>query len=189
MIKLETGRLLLRPVQEEDFAALHACVDNVENLKYNLFGPNTEEETREFIRFVIEKFNEDPCVEYNFTVILKETGSVIGNCEISRIQNQEAMLGWMIHKNHWKKGYGTELAGALLWYCFERLKLHRVWATCDSENYGSYKVMEKNGMRREGEFIKKRNSRMGWRNELLYAILDEEWRGSHYSKSINIIRR
>lgn len=71
----------------------------------------------------------------------------------------------------------TEAAKELLRFSFENLKLHRVYATCDANNYGSYKVMENIGMRREGHAIKNRKV-VGFKeyhDELFYAILEEEW--------------
>jgi RimJ/RimL family protein N-acetyltransferase len=52
--------------------------------------------------------------------------------------------------------------------------LHRIFATCDSENRASARVLEKAGMQLEGRkrshlFVKGR-----WRDSLLYAILEED---------------
>lgn len=57
------------------------------------------------------------------------------------------------------------------------MRLHRVWATCDARNRGSWRVMEKLGMRREGLLKASNLRRDGWRDTLLYAVLAEEWRG------------
>jgi RimJ/RimL family protein N-acetyltransferase len=50
---------------------------------------------------------------------------------------------------YWKQGCGTEFGGELIRYGFEYLGLHRIFATCAAINYGSYRVMERNRMRRE----------------------------------------
>ncbi len=65
-------------------------------------------------------------------------------------------------------------------FAFKELGLHRLYARCDTENYGSYRVMERLGMRREGCFIEGRpaskNSGKKYTDEYLYAILRNEWR-------------
>jgi [ribosomal protein S5]-alanine N-acetyltransferase len=61
-------------------------------------------------------------------------------------------IGWVFNPKYCNKGYASEAAYALLKYGFEELKLHRIIATCQPENTGSYRVMEKIGMRREGYF-------------------------------------
>jgi RimJ/RimL family protein N-acetyltransferase len=52
--------------------------------------------------------------------------------------------------------------------------VHRVWATCDVRNTGSFGVMEKLGMRREAHFQQDRFIRGAWHDSYLYAILAEE---------------
>ena len=67
----------------------------------------------------------------------------------------------------------------LLRFGFDELNLHRIVAHCDAENYGSYRVMEKIGMRREGLFLEGRPanklSDKKYGDELSYAILKDEW--------------
>jgi len=151
-----------------------------ENIKHTIWGPNNEEDTKQFIKRVIKKANTDPRVDYDFAVILKDTAQLIGACGMYTNKEQnEGNIGWVLHMNHWKKGYGTELAHALLEFGFEDLDLHRIYATCYAENYGSYRVMERNGMRREGYFKQCRAGRPcdpePWYDELHYAMLREEW--------------
>jgi len=45
-------------------------------------------------------------------------------------------------------------------------------------NVGSWGVMEKLGMRREGLLLKDRLARDGWRDSYVYAVLAEEWAGA-----------
>ena len=59
----------------------------------------------------------------------------------------------------------------------EALAVHRLWATCDTRNTGSYAIMDKLGMRREGTIRQNQPSRDGgWRDTYLYAVLASEWR-------------
>ena len=119
-------------------------------------------------------------MHYDFAVTLKSTGQLIGACGIYMDNaGEQANLGWILHKNYWKQGYTTEAAKALIAFGFNELKLHRISASCHTLNYGSYRVMEKCGMRREAHFIKNRRGREGiddeWLDEYIYAILDNEW--------------
>ena len=180
-MKLETKRLILRPLVESDFAAVHTYASNPENVKYTLFGPNSENETRKFIAESIEKAGKKPRRDYDLAIIPKESGILIGACGIylNKELNQ-AEIGWVINKNYWQQGYGTELAAELIRFGFDDLNLHRIFAFCNTENYGSYRVMERNGMRREATFIKAHFGRVcdeeKWFDEYNYGILAEEWR-------------
>ena len=175
MKKLETKRLILREWQESDFEAVHSYASVIENVRFMPFGPNSEDETKMFLKRSIERYSDNPMIDFVFAITLKETGDVIGGCGIMKVDENQANMGWILHRDFWKQGFGTELAGELIRFGFDELKLHRIYATCDSENYGSYRVMERNNMRREAHFIKKNLRRGEWRDELVYAILDGEW--------------
>ena len=55
---LETERLILREFREADFEAVHEYGSDPEVVKYMLWGPNTEQDTREFIRKVLVQQKE-----------------------------------------------------------------------------------------------------------------------------------
>jgi len=65
---------------------------------------------------------------------------------------------------------------ALLDFCFNGIKLHRVTASCDSRNVAACRLLEKAGMRREGEFLKDHFADGEWFNTFSYAVLSEEYR-------------
>jgi RimJ/RimL family protein N-acetyltransferase len=167
---LETARLILRPLTTDDFAAVQSWAGNPANVRYMAWGPNTEEQTREFIAHTKPGFD--------FAVVLKESGTVIGSCGIyPDSANDTAEIGWILHISRWKHGYGTELGGELIRYGFEDLKLRRVVSPCAASNYGSYRVMERNGMRREALHLKAFWARVDteWIDKAVYAILAEEY--------------
>ena len=53
--------------------------------------------------------------------------------------------------------------------------MHRIWAESDPRNPGSWRVLEKIGMRREGHFIENVWLKGEWCDSLMYAVLDREW--------------
>jgi [ribosomal protein S5]-alanine N-acetyltransferase len=142
-VTLETNRLILRPLTTNDFEAVHSWASNPANTRYMGWGPNNEEHTRGFLASVKEG--------KDFAVVLKETGKVIGSGGIyPDSANDTAEIRWILHMDYWKHGYGTEFGGELIRYGFEDLKLRRLYAPCAAVNYGSYRVMERNGMFRKG---------------------------------------
>lgn len=182
MKQIETERLILRKFTEDDFDAVHSYAGCSENIKYMIWGPNTELQTQEFINNAINEAERQPCTNYQYAAVLKQTGKLIGACNLA-ICGDEAEIGWILHKNYWKHGYGTEMGKAMLELGFDKCRLHRIIAHCDVENYGSYRVMENIGMRREGLFIEGRPAYKGsdkkYSDEISYAILREEWERSH----------
>lgn len=178
MKTLETDRLILRRFTRDDFVAIHSYASNIENIIYMPWGPNTEQQTRDFIDMAISRSEEKPCRNYHFAATLKETGELIGGCSLT-LAGDSGEVGWILHSDYWRQGYGTEMGRALLSLGFDDLKLHRIVAYCDAENYGSYRVMEKIGMRREGLLIEGRagnkRSDSKYADGLAYAILRDEW--------------
>jgi len=167
---LETLRIILRPLTPDDFEAVHSWARDPENTRYMAWGPNTEEDTRTFL--------SSTTAGRDFAVVLKETGKVIGSCGFTNIREDDtADIGWILHKDYWKRGYGTEICGELLSYGFRTMKLRRIVANCAMVNYGSYRVMERNGMRREGLHLKAFWARVDkeWIDQYEYAILAEEY--------------
>ena len=175
---LETKRLALRPFKEDDFEAVHSYASSVENTIYMPFGPNSEEDTRAFIQRAMEDAAQNPITKYQYAITLKETGALFGGCGIT-LKPHVNEVGWLLHRDYWNQGFGTEVAKALLTYGFDELNLHRIFARCNTENHGSYRIMEKIGMRREGTFLDSRppqkQSDRPYSDEYHYAILQDEW--------------
>jgi ribosomal-protein-alanine N-acetyltransferase len=174
---IETERLLLRDFVEADWRALHEYGSNPEVVRYLPWGPNTEEDSRDFIRRSIEIQNESPRRRFEIGIVLKEEDRLIGGCGI-RENNptlREGNLGYVLNRDYWGRGIATEAARALVRFGFETLELHRIFATCYPENKASERVLQKCGMSLEGRLRENLLMRGEWRDSLLYAILDHEW--------------
>ncbi len=66
-------------------------------------------------------------------------------------------------------------AGLMLKFGFEDLHLHRIYATCDPRNSGSSKVLTKIGMTYEGRLRDALLIKDGWRDSLVFSVLEQEW--------------
>jgi RimJ/RimL family protein N-acetyltransferase len=176
-LALRTKRLLLRDFREEDWESVHVYASDPEVVKHMSWGPNTEEETKRFVRQAMEWEEERPRLHFELAVILKADDSLIGGCglNLSSSQNREGSLGCCFNRIYWRAGFATEAAETLILYGFEQLGLHRIWATCDPENLASARVLEKVGMKREAQLRENIWNRGKWRDSVIYAILDREW--------------
>ena len=70
----------------------------------------------------INKTNETPCTNYQYAAATKDTNNRIGACNIA-LSGAEAKIGWILHRDYWKKGYGSEMGKAILDYGFGALDL------------------------------------------------------------------
>jgi len=178
MKTLETERLILRKFTPDDFTAVHSYASVPENTTYMVWGPNTEAQTRAFINMAISKADEEPCTNYQYAAVLKDSGRLIGACNIAPT-GERAEIGWILHRDYWKQGFGTEMGKSLLHFGFCELGLRRIIAECHAENYGSYRIMENIGMRREAVFLEAHpvyNTVEGRYGDAYgYAVTKDEW--------------
>ena len=174
-MRLETERLVLREFQVADAGAIHEYASDPEVAQYMDWGPNTPEETEAVLQMRLRQ-QEAPDLSdpYSLAVVLKETGKLIGVVSLYDIDpvNRSAGVGYCLNRAFWGQGYATEAVRAMLQFGFEELHLHRIYGTCRPENIGSWRVMEKVGMRREGHLREDRWMKGRWQDSLLYAILE-----------------
>ncbi len=177
-IRLETERLILRDIEEDDWASVQRYASIPIVCRFMAWGPNTEQDSKDFATRAQASRGQDPQKEVHLGIIRKDTGEFIGSCGISRRDGRmhEAEIGYCLHPDSWNHGLMTEAAGALVGFGFTGWKVHRIFARIDPENFGSIRVAEKCGMRREGHLLKTDWIKGEWRDMLIYAILDEEWK-------------
>lgn len=172
-IHIETERLVLREWEPTDFAAVHEYASDPENVKYMVWGPNSEEQTREFLRDVARRREEHPRFVISLAVCLKEDGKLIGGCSLEYESQApgEAQLGYVLNKQYWGKGYGPEAASALVEWARVACGLKVLWCTCNAENRASARLMEKIGMEPFALWPKHIRLRSGkWRDTLVYRM-------------------
>ena len=174
----QTVRLELREFQKTDLMQVHKYASDPQVVRFMSWGPNTKEETSKFIQRSISHQKEKPRVNYSLAIVLRDKNELIGACGIyeSNVENLEGWIGYCLNRQFWGQGYATETAQALLDFGFAKLKLHRIFATCDPANTASAHVMQKIGMQYEGHLRENLNWKGSWRDSLLYAIIDREWK-------------
>jgi len=176
-MKIETERLVLRDFVEDDWEVVHEYASDPDVVRFTRFGPNTEEETRAFIQRKLDEQQADPRTHYGLAITLNPQCHLFGACgiEFKSADDRTAVMGYILNRDFWNKGYMTEAAKAMVEFGFSQLKLHRIYLECDTENSASIRVAEKLGMRREAHMMKNKWDKGEWRDSFLYAILENEW--------------
>lgn len=154
-IEITTKRLTLKPLGSEYLETVNAYATDYENTKYMIHLPNeNREETAAFLAGVDAEWAKESPASYEFAMLYQ--GKQIGAVGIY-FEDSIGELGWIINKKYWRKGFAYEAANALVAYCTEHMGTTHFIAYCDTENTASYKVMEKLGMTRTGEWGGRRN--------------------------------
>jgi RimJ/RimL family protein N-acetyltransferase len=150
---LETNRLILRHLVPDDLDSLFALYRDPIVRRYFPEGTLTYEETKEELEWFLNGHPEHPQLGL-WATIFKQTGKFIGRCGLLpwTIDGQsEVEVAYMVAKEYWGQGLGTEAAQAILNYGFEQLQLSRLICLIDRENQASIKVATNIGMTFEKE--------------------------------------
>lgn len=173
-LNISNERLCLRELTSEDWVRVHTYASQDRVSRYQPWGPNTENDSQNFVSQAIEDAKDEPRVRFTFAIINEEIMIGVGECTIKSFANRVGEIGYIVHPDYWGKGIATAVAHRLIAFGFEVLKLHRIYATCDPRNIGSSRVLEKVGMKKEGRMREDLLIKDGWRDSLLYSILEQE---------------
>ncbi len=170
--EIRTQRLLLRKPREGDGALVYArYATDPEVRRFLLFPPpKGPEDSEAFIARCLQVWEEGSAFPYAIERL--EDGLFLGMVEI-RMEGFKADIGYVLARDAWGQGYGSEAARAVVEWALDQAGIYRVAAFCDVENPASARVMEKVGMQYEGllkRFIIHPNTSSEPRDVLLYAI-------------------
>jgi RimJ/RimL family protein N-acetyltransferase len=167
-LRLETKRLILRPMLESDIDALQLIFTDPNVMAAFNHDPFTREQMAGWLQRNLDHQNE---YGYGlFSVILKETGELIGDCGLEQMDVngvQMAELGYDFRSDFWNRGYATEAACAVRDYAFDVLHLPQLISLIRVGNLASKRVAEKVGMTLTEEFTRYGNQY--WRYALKNA--------------------
>ena len=147
---LETDRLTLRPMKEEDAPFI------LELLNDPAFIQNIGDRKVRTLDGAKAYISNGPVASYEkngfglYLVELRETGESMGMCGlIHRSTLRDVDIGYAFLPRYWSKGYAFEAAQAMKQYAQEMLGLKRLVAIVDPENLASIHLLEKLGMQYE----------------------------------------
>jgi RimJ/RimL family protein N-acetyltransferase len=176
---LRTARLVLRPYTAGDFDDLYAIQSRHDVTRYVPFGVRDRDQVRASLEHKMQAVAlTDEGGSLTLAVVLPQTGRMIGDVMLlwrSR-EHRQGEIGYIFHPDHGGKGYATEAAEVMLRLGFEDLGLHRIIGCIDARNDASARVLQRLGMRREAHFIQNEIIKGEWTDEIVYAILEPEWR-------------
>ena len=166
---IETERLLMRKFAPDDLEKLIELRSDDE-VAWGIGGAMAQ--SREFNEVRLQ-FAFDCYEKHGFgmmAMIWKRTGEMFGWSGLQPLQEtSEIEVGYGMAKEFWRRGIGLECAQAWLKYGFEAVGLERIVAVALPENIGSWRIMEKCGMKFE-----KREEHYGMEC-VFYGISKEEF--------------
>lgn len=176
---LETARLQLRPFSPGDLEELYAFHSLPEVARFLYWEARDLEQVRQVLDAKMgQTALEDEGQVLALGVVLRETGVVVGEVSLQWLsrRHRQGEIGFVFHPGYQGRGLATEAAEVVLGLGFDGLGLHRVIGRCDALNLPSARLMERLGMRQEAHFVHNEIFKGAWGDELVYAMLEDEWR-------------
>src|SRR5579884_2879080 len=147
--ELLTPRLRLRRPSAEDRDDYVRLFGDAEVMHY-LRGVRTPEESAAALERMLEQWRR-----HNYgvwTVLERDTGRFVGRCGLRWQEKADAAeLLYTLHREFWGRGLADEAAEKCARWGFEHVGLPRLVAFTDPANAASRRVLEKLGMRCDGE--------------------------------------
>lgn len=143
--RIETGRLLLREITQDDAMGIFKNFSDPEVAKWFFEQPFTEMKQ---VTQIIAEFKRDFAGGKGLTwaIILKGNETCIGTCGYSDLDfGERGEIGFDLAKEQWGKGLMAEALKAIIDYGYETLHLLKVEAHSYSNNMRAIRLLEKLG--------------------------------------------
>lgn len=150
---LHTPRLLLREIVQADAKAILSIRGDIRVTRLNSGKPlESLDEAHELIDKGRQAYDDHRRIDWGIVLNDAPELGVVGRVGFNYWlrQDRRASIGYDLGYAFWGKGIMTEAVRAIVRFGFEQMRLNRIEADTDSENYGSMRVLEKVGFRREG---------------------------------------
>ena len=178
-VQLITTRLLLRDFREEDSLRVREYRSDARYLRYYPEEECREEDALRFVGLVMAWAGEAPRSKFQLAIVRASDDLLIGNCgiRVTSGADREAEFGCELDPREWGQGFATEAGREIIGYAFATLAIHRIWSRTIAENRSAAMLAERLGMRQEGRFRESSWMRGRWWDNIIYAVLEQEWHG------------
>lgn len=150
---LHTSRITIRNHRASDLPSVTAMWFDEENGRY--MSDPTKEYVDEKYQKALDGLEDNP-EGYYLVVEQNDTKKIIGTCCIFPDEKKECFdIGYCVHKDCWRKGYGTEIIALITAWVRENGGAE-IAAEVAKENTASRSLLESNGfkVKRESSFKK-----------------------------------
>ena len=175
---IDTARLVLRPLTYSDIGELLTYRGRADVCRYLPFEPMTRDVLRARLDADLSR-TRITAEGHSLTlgVRVRETGRLVGDVVLFFRSEEHARgeIGYAFHPDASGRGYASEACSAVLDLAFDGLGLHRVVARLDSRNDASARLAARLGMRREAHFVRSERIKGEWVDQLVFALLADEW--------------
>jgi len=176
-LKLETDKVILRPLQQEDIPLLGRISNDASLWRYFTFLLNKSSELQRWVETALKEREEGKRLP--FTIIEKATGEVCGSTSLGSISyyDKRIEIGWSwLGKQFQGTGINFHAKFAMLSYAFDVLDWERVEIKTDNLNERAKQGLRKIGAKEEGVLRSHMQMPLDRRRDsVFFSILKDEW--------------
>lgn len=178
-LEINTERLQMRGISSGDAEALYKYRSDAETNQYQGWIPKTIDDAHQFLSKVAPEVNVYD-TWFQFAIISKANGELIGDIGIHffDVDRYQVEIGCTLSKDYHGKGFANEALKAMINYLFNDLNKQRITCSIDPLNQASIKMVERLGFRKEAHFKQSILIDGEWYDDVVYAILKDEWNGN-----------
>jgi RimJ/RimL family protein N-acetyltransferase len=172
---LKGERVVLRPIQRADLPRLWELTEDFEVAVQGNPGPVVPHSLAEFEARFDRELSQEHKERAYFGI--EVDGDLIGEAGLHRIDHFSRCceLGIGIGREYWGKGFGQDAVRTLVDYAFEHLNMNRIGLYVLAEDPRAVGAYRKAGFVEEGRLRQHAWVRGRYEDELLMAVLREEW--------------
>lgn len=174
--EIETARLKLREIADEDTPRLHSVWTDPLVTRYLVLDPFTDlSQTREMISLL--KGLHPSGEGFRWVLFLAVERETIGTCGFHNWNKEHARaeIGYEMDSRYWGKGLMSEAVRAVTDYGFTRMGLNRIEAFVSVGNRKSLSFLERNGFIFEGTLRQYELARGRYQDQWICSLLKQDW--------------
>src|SRR5512138_3802195 len=176
-LKLETDKVLLRPLQQEDISSFARIANEPSLWRYFTFLLNNPVELQKWVETALKEREESKRIP--FTIVDKITNEVCGSTSLGSISyyDKRIEIGWSwLGKQYQGTGINFHAKFSLLSYAFDVLDWERVEIKTDNLNERAKQGLRKIGAKEEGVLRSHMQMPLNRRRDsIFFSILKDEW--------------
>ena len=170
-----TARLVLRDIVESDRADHVALFSEPEVLRYLYDGAMDEASLSAHFE---RRIATGPPAEGHWrNRAVEHEGAFVGEVGLSLVSETHRgyEVGYVFSPHYRALGFATEATRGIIDLAFGDLGAHRVCARLDARNDPSRHLLERLGLRLEAHHVRNEFVKGEWTDELVFAVLEDEW--------------
>ena len=145
---------ILRPLKKSDYKILANKINDrgIYRNTLNIPFPYTPAYAKKWLNKVIKQYQHKPVTGFHLAIVI--ASELAGCVSLMKIEkNHKAELGYWLAREHWGQGIMSKAVAAMVKLGFGTFRLKKIYAYVFVENTGSYRVLIKNGFKKEGLLI------------------------------------